>query len=87
MTSVLANFFDIAPSGSAIGAGVAAAFFLVLIGVAFIAFKALKKSAKIAYRLAVVSVILAIAFVGSLSLWYFSSGSTPRPRPPIERKR
>ena len=85
--NVLASFIDIAPSAGIIGAGVAAAFFLVLVGVAFIAFKVLKKTVKMAFRLAVVGVILVVALVGSLSLWYFSSGSSPRPRPTIERKR
>lgn len=78
---------DIAPSGGVIGAVVAVSFFLVLAGAAYIAFKALKKTAKMAIRMVIVAVILVIAVVGSISLWYFSSDSTPRLKPPVNRKR
>ncbi len=78
---------EIAPSGSMIGLIVAAAFFLVLAGTAYIAFKALKKTVKMAVRLMVVMVILVVAVVGSISLWYFSSDGTPKLKPPAERKR
>ncbi len=85
--SFLTFLFDVAPSGSIIGAAVAVAFLLVFLGVAFIAYKVLKKTVKMAFRLAVVGVILVIAIAGSVSLWYFSSGGSPRPRPPVERQR
>ncbi len=78
---------DIAPSGGMVGATVAGAFFLVLAGAAYIAFKALKKTAKMAIRLIVVVMILVIAVAGSLSLWWFSSDSTPKLKPPQERRR
>ena len=78
---------DIAPSGGVIGAVVAVSFFLVLAGAAYIAFKALKKTAKMAIRMVIVAVILVIAVVGSISLWYFSSDATPRLKPPVNRKR
>ena len=78
---------DIAPSGGVVGAVVAVSFFLVLAGAAYIAFKALKKTAKMAIRMVIVTVILVIAVVGSVSLWYFSSDATPRLKPPVNRKR
>jgi len=80
-------FMDIAPTGGLIATVTAAAFFLVFAGVAYVAFKALKKTAKMAIRMAIVVVILIIAVVGSVSLWYFSSDVTPRLKPPAERKR
>ena len=80
-------FFDIAPSIGVMGGVVAAAFFLVFLGVAFVAYKALRKTAKMAFRLAVVAVILVIAVAGSITLWYFSSGGVPKLKPPVERKR
>ena len=80
-------FFDIAPSVGVMGGVVAAAFFLVFLGVAFVAYKALRKTAKMAFRMAVVGIILLIAVAGSFSLWYFSSGGSPRLKPPVERKR
>ncbi|HKP71165.1 MAG TPA: hypothetical protein VJV05_17895 [Pyrinomonadaceae bacterium] len=79
--------FDIAPSGGMIGAIVAGAFFLVLAGTAWVAFKALKKTAKMAIRLLVVVMILVIAVAGSMSLWWFSSDANPKLKPPAERKR
>ncbi len=78
---------EFAPSGSVVGVVVAAAFFLVLAGAAYIAFKALKKTAKIAVRMIIVVVILVVAVVGSVSLWYFSSDATPKLKPPVERRR
>lgn len=77
--------FDVAPSGGVIGAVFAAAFLLVFLAVAFIAFKALKKTVKMAFRVAIVGVILLIALVGSTALWYFSSGGSPKLKPPVER--
>ena len=76
-----------APSGGIIAAIVAASFFLVLLGAAYIAFKALKKTVKMAVRLAIVGVILLIAIVGSVSLWYFSTDATPRQKAPTNRRR
>lgn len=85
--SVLIFLFDIAPSSTVVGVVVAAAFFLVFLGIAFVAFKALKKTVKMAFRVAVVGIILVIAIVGSFSLWYFSSGGSPKLKPPVEHKR
>lgn len=81
------NFLDIAPSGGMIGAVVAISFFLVLAGAAYVAFKALKKTAKMAVRMVVVVIILAIAVVGSTALWYFSSNATPKLKPPVNKRR
>lgn len=81
------NFLDIAPGGGMIGAVVAISFFLVLAGAAYVAFKALKKTAKMAVRMIVVVIILAIAVAGSAALWYFSSDTTPKLKPPANRKR
>lgn len=81
------TFLDLAPSGGVIGAVVAAAFFLVLAGAAWVAFKALKKTAKMAVRMIVVVLILVIAVAGSLSLWWFSSDAKPKLKPPVERRR
>jgi cytochrome bd-type quinol oxidase subunit 2 len=81
------TLMDIAPSGGMVGAIAAGAFFLVLAGAAYIAFKALKKTAKMAIRLLVVVMILVIAVAGSVSLWWFSSDAKPKLKPPVERKR
>ena len=75
------------PSGQMIGAIVAVAFFLVLAGAAYVAFKALRKTAKMAIRLMIVVIILVIAVVGSVSLWYFSGEGVQKQKPPVNRKR
>jgi membrane protein implicated in regulation of membrane protease activity len=84
--SDLVLLFD-APSVGTIGAIIAAAFFLLFVGIAFVAYKALKKTAKMAIRMAVVAFILLIAVAGSVSLWYFSYGGSPKLKPPAERRR
>lgn len=77
---------DVGPSPSVVGAAIAAAFLLVFLGVAFVAFMALKKTVKMAFRMTVVAVILLIAVVGSVSLFYFAStGGSPRLKPPVDR--
>ncbi len=70
-----------APTGGGIiGIGAAAVFFLIFLGVAFIAFKMLKKSVKMAFRVAIVAVILAVAIAGSVALWAVSGSKTTRPQ-------
>ena len=82
--------FDVAPIGGGIGAVVGIAFFLVLAAVAFIAYKMLRKTVKMAVRMSVVIAILAIAFVGSIALlWFSSTGGkrTERPVPTTQKPR
>ena len=83
-------FLDIAPagvSGGVAGTAIAASFFLVLAGAAYIAFRVLKKTVKMAVRMTVVALILVVAVVGSASLWYFASDSAPKSKPPATRRR
>lgn len=71
--------------GIAILAGVA--FFFVFLAIAYFAFKMLKKTARMAFRVVIVAVILAIAVAGSIFL--FAVGTTkperPTPRPSSTR--
>jgi hypothetical protein len=67
------------------GVGVAAAglFFAVFAAVAYVVFRLLKKSVKMAFRLAIVAVILIIAIAGSISFWWIGSSKpahTEKPR-------
>lgn len=80
MTALL--FLDAAPTGGAIGAIFGVGFFLALAGIAFIAYKSLRKTVKWAVRIGIVIAILVIALAGSITLWWYSSGANPRPRPP-----
>ena len=76
---------DLSPFGGGIGVFAAVAFFLVFLVVAFIAFKLLKRTVKMAFRLVIVAVILAVAVAGSVALWAF--GTAKSPRPPVNRTR
>lgn len=68
--------------GSGVGIFAAVVFFIIFLGVAFVAFKAMKKTVKMAFRIAAVGVILAVAIAGSIALWAFSGtgGTGDRPR-------
>lgn len=77
-----AILFDAAPIGAGVGIFLAVAFLFVLLAVAFIAFKLLKKSVKMAFRLVIVAVILAIAIAGSFSFWWLGSSKATRPERP-----
>lgn len=83
----MSGLLDIAPSTEAIGAIVGVAFFLVFACVAFVAYKILKRTAKMAVRTLVVLLIMLIGVAGSVSLWWFSAGGTPKLRPPANRRR
>ena len=68
-----------APTVSTFGAAVGIVFFLVLAAVAYVAFKAFRKTLRFAVRLIVVAVILAIAAAGGFALWWFSTGTQTEP--------
>ncbi len=72
---------DAAPVAGGVAIFAAVAFFLVFLAAAFIAFKMLKKSVKMAVRVVVVVVILAIAIAGSIFLFAVGKTKTPRPTP------
>lgn len=72
---------DVAPVANGVGVIAAVVFFLIFLAVAFVAFKMLKRSLKMAFRVAIVVVILTIAVAGSVALWAFSASKTTRPQP------
>ena len=57
----------------------AAAFFVVFVAISYIVFRLLKKTVKMAFRMAIVAAILMIAIAGSISFWWLGS-SKPAPR-------
>jgi uncharacterized membrane protein len=77
-----AMFFDVGPSAGGIAVFAAVAFFFVLASVAFFAFKMLRKSVKMAFRLIIVAIILLIAVAGSVTFWWLGSSSPTRPDRP-----
>ncbi len=76
-------FFDV----SYLGIGVAVVILFIALASAFFAYVMLRKTVKMAIRLVIVAVILIIALVGSISFWWFSSGSAPKTRPSPTRSR
>ena len=78
--------FDTSLFGGWGGVLAAAAFFAIFLAVAFVAFKMLKRTVKMAVRLTIVAVIIAIAAIGSIILWTFDGKpELPRPRPTSNR--
>jgi len=81
-----AILFDAFPLGAGVGIFLVVAFLFVFLAVAFIAFKLLKKSVKMAFRLMIVAVILAVAIAGSFSFWWLGSSNETRPERPRSTK-
>jgi hypothetical protein len=77
-----AFLFDVAAGPEPIGLAVGVGFFLVFLAVGYVAFRILRKTMKMAFRLAIVAGILLVAIVGSITIFWLSSGSRPGPRPP-----
>lgn len=74
---------DVAPGpiGLEFGFGGAVVFFLAFAVVAFVSYKLLRRSVKMAVRLAIVAIILLIAVAGSIALWATSGSKAQRPVP------
>jgi len=78
---------DIAPEAGAVGIAAGVGFFLVALAVAYIAFRLLRRTMKMAFRLAVVAVILVVAAAGSMTILWYSKSKPTRSRPPLSRPR
>jgi len=61
--------------------------FVVAAAIAFVVFRILRKSLRIAFRLALVVAIMVIAAVGVGSLWWFGTDDNPQKRPSPTRRR
>jgi len=75
MTTLL---FDIGPPGGSIGFGLMIGGFFVLAAIAYVIFRLLRKTVRIAFRLAIVAAILIIGLIGASMFLYLGSG-TGRP--------
>lgn len=78
--------FDVAPLGRGIGIGIAVVFFLICLAAAFITFKMLKRTFKMAIRMVIVAVILFVAVIGGVALMWFGSSSGGA-KPPVKTTR
>lgn len=77
---------DVAPVGGGTGIFIGVAFLLIFLGVAFVAYKLLKRTVKMAVRLTIVAIIIAVALAGS-AFFFLSGSSKPasQPRPAATR--
>jgi membrane protein implicated in regulation of membrane protease activity len=57
-------------TASTVGIGLAAVFFLIFCGIAVFAYKMLKRTMKMAFRMMIVALILIIAVVGSVAFYF-----------------
>ncbi len=63
-------------------------FALFMIAVAAITFFVMKRAIKMAIRAAIVALILLIAVIGGVSLWWFGTdNSSDKPQPTIKKSR
>ncbi|HJS52455.1 MAG TPA: hypothetical protein VJ781_11185 [Pyrinomonadaceae bacterium] len=79
--------FDIGPPGGSIGFGLMIGGFLVLAAIAYVIFRLLRKTVRIALRLAIVAAILIIGLIGGAFFLMLGSGSGPVQRPATQRNR
>jgi hypothetical protein len=85
MTFVL---FDVTSELGAVGITAVVGFFLVFAAVAYIAFRLLKRTVRMALRMAIVAAILVVALAGSVLIyWKRTSSTTTHPRPVPTRSR
>jgi hypothetical protein len=76
--------FDLAPDvggAGAFGIFIVVAFFFIALGSGVFAFVMLRKTIKMAIRLAVVAAVLLIAVFGSIALYLFLQPASPSSRP------
>lgn len=59
---------------------------LILLAAAYVMFRILRKSVKMAFRMAMVVTVLFTFVVGGVALYWFGTGTTSKPSPP-ERSR
>lgn len=60
----------------------AATFVVVFAAVAYVVFRMLRKTVKMAFRLAIVATIILIAIAGSISFWWLSGNKPSRAERP-----
>ena len=69
-----------------VGIVAAVVFFIVFVGAAMVVFSMVKRTVKLAFRLAIVGLLLLIAVAGAFALWQFSGAEKPAAnRPAIVR--
>ena len=77
------SLLDITPELGTTGVAAIVGFLLIFVAIAYIAFRLLKRTVRMAFRMAIVAVILLVALVGSVYIYWSKTSYTPRPRPPL----
>ena len=63
-----------------IGLIAAIIFLVVFVALAMVVLSFVRRTVKLAFRIAIVGVLLLIGVVGAASLWWFAGGSPDKPR-------
>jgi uncharacterized membrane protein YwzB len=74
---------DVSPAAGGIGIFAGVAFLLTFLAIAFVLFKLLKRSVKMAFRIVIVAVVIAIAVAGSAFFLMLGTTSSKPVRPPV----
>ncbi len=82
MISAVVLFLNLALISSTVAAVLGLVFFFTLAAVAFIAYKMMRKTVKMAVRMTIVVVILLIALVGSVAFLMFAGSGKSSPTKP-----
>ena len=77
---------DLSPAAAGIGTFAAVATLLVFVGAAFVAFKLLKRTVKMAFRMAIVAIILAIGLAGTIFFYAIGTDKPTRPSRPAQTR-
>lgn len=78
----MTTLLDLNPMSGGVGTFAGVATLLVFLGGAFIAFKLLKRTVKMAFRIAIVAIILAIGLAGSAFFLALGTAKPVRPARP-----
>lgn len=81
--------FDVGLPGETTAMIAGAGFFFILVAAAYVLFRIMRKTVKMAFRMAMVVTFLFVFVVGGIAAYWFSSGSSSRPtsRPGPTRQR
>jgi thiol:disulfide interchange protein len=63
--------------------------FVLVAAAAYVVFRMLRKSVRMAIRLAFVAAVILVIGVGGVSLWWFGTGTSQsgKPKPPASKKK
>lgn len=78
---MIAILFDAGVPGGTTAIVAAIGFFFILAAAAYVLFRIMRKTVRMAFRMAMVVTFLFVFLVGGIAVYWFSSGSSSRPTP------